>query len=131
MLSINLGTQTINIFQDLFSSSTGYAYLSSDHFKFIPKCDRCYYNRLAHKSSFWARSATVSAKRDRTSAERERASAKRERAKARAGSYHTRPENQANDFEKVYYYKCDRYYKVRQDRGLSYRGFELPRVKLQ
>ena len=29
------------------------------------------------------------------------ASAKRERAKARAGSYHTRPENQANDFEKV------------------------------
>ena len=30
--------------------------------------------RLAHKSSFWARSATVSAKRDRTSAERERAS---------------------------------------------------------
>ena len=43
--------------------------------------------RLAHKSSFWARSATVSAKR--------------ERAKARAGSYHTRPENQANDFEKV------------------------------
>ena len=39
---------------------------------------------LAHKSSFWARSATVSAKRDRTSAEHvERASAKRERAKAR------------------------------------------------
>ena len=70
MLSINLDTQTINIFQDLFSSSTGYAYLSSDHFKFIPKCDRCYD-------------------------------------------------------------KCDRYYKVRQDRGLSYRGFELPRVKLQ
>ena len=31
--------------------------------------------RLAHKSSFWAR--------------------------ASAGSYHTRPENQANDFEKV------------------------------
>ena len=31
--------------------------------------------------------------RDRTSAERER---------AKAGSYHTRPENQANDFEKVY-----------------------------
>ena len=31
-----------------------------------------------------------------------RASAKRERAKVRAGSYHTRPENQANDFEKVY-----------------------------
>ena len=31
--------------------------------------------RLAHKSSFWARSATVSAKRDRTSAERERAKA--------------------------------------------------------
>ena len=28
-------------------------------------------HRLAHKSSFWARSATVSAKRDRTSAERE------------------------------------------------------------
>ena len=27
--------------------------------------------RLAHKSSFWARSATVSAKRDRTSAQRE------------------------------------------------------------
>ena len=27
--------------------------------------------RLAHKSSFWARSATVSGKRDRTSAERE------------------------------------------------------------
>ena len=25
----------------------------------------------------------------------------RERAKVRAGSYHTRPENQANDFEKV------------------------------
>ena len=81
--------------------------------------------RLAHKSSFWARSATVSAKRDRTSAERERASAKRERAKARlvslavnhikwrhfranfrAGSYHTRPENQANDFEKVYLSPC-------------------------
>ena len=42
----------------------------------------------------------MSAKRDRTSAEREaRAS---ERAKARAGSYHTRPENHANDFEKVY-----------------------------
>ena len=39
----------------------------------------------------------LSAKRDRTSAERERASAKRERA----GSYHTRPETQANDFEKV------------------------------
>ena len=32
-------------------------------------------NRLAHKSSFWTRSATVSAKRDRTSAERERAKA--------------------------------------------------------
>ena len=48
--------------------------------------------RLAHKSSFWARSATVSAKRDRTSAERERES------EARA----SRPENQANDFEKVY-----------------------------
>ena len=31
--------------------------------------------RLAHKSSFWARSATVSAKRDRTSAKRERAKA--------------------------------------------------------
>ena len=30
-----------------------------------------------------------------------RASAKRERGKAHAGSYHTRPENQANDFEKV------------------------------
>ena len=29
MLSINLDTQTINIFQDLFSSSTGYAYFSS------------------------------------------------------------------------------------------------------
>ena len=48
----------------------------------------------------------MSAKRDRTSAERERASAKRERAKARAGSYHTRPENQANDFEKVYVVGC-------------------------
>ena len=33
-------------------------------------------NRLAHKSSFWARSATVSAKRDRTSAKRERANRK-------------------------------------------------------
>ena len=30
-------------------------------------------------------------------------SAERERAKVRAGSYHTRPENQANDFEKVYF----------------------------
>ena len=63
------------------------------------------WDRLAHKSSFWARSATVSAKRDRTSAERERASAKRERAKVphhtRPENYHTRPENQANDFEKV------------------------------
>ena len=36
--------------------------------------------RLAHKSSFWARSATVSAKRDRTSAERERASEREARA---------------------------------------------------
>ena len=45
------------------------------------------FGRLAHKSSFWARSATVSAKHDRTSAERE---------------HHTRPENQVNDFEKVY-----------------------------
>ena len=62
--------------------------------------------RLAHKSSFWARSATVSAKRDRTSAERERARSASERklraGPCRAGSYHTRPENQANDFEKVY-----------------------------
>ena len=48
MLSINLDTQTINIFQDLFSSSTGYAYFSSDHFKFIPKCDRCYYQCDRH-----------------------------------------------------------------------------------
>ena len=48
---------------------------------------------LAHKWSFWARSATVSAKRDRTS-ERERAITCRQRA----GSYYTRPENQANDF---------------------------------
>ena len=39
--------------------------------------------RLAHKSSFWARRAS-------------------ERKLVRAGSYHTRPENQANDFEKVY-----------------------------
>ena len=39
-------------------------------------------------------SRALSAKRDRTSEERER-------AKVRAGSYHTRPENQANDFEKV------------------------------
>ena len=50
--------------------------------------------RLAHKSSFWARSATVSAKRDRTSAERERererASAKRERAKAGVLPHQTR-----------------------------------------
>ena len=48
MLSINLDTQTNNIFQDLFSSSTGYAYFSSDHFKFIPKCDRCYYKCDRH-----------------------------------------------------------------------------------
>ena len=39
--------------------------------------------RFAHKSSFWARSATVSAKRDRTSAERRAPSAKRERASER------------------------------------------------
>ena len=65
--------------------------------------------RLAHKSSFWARSATVSAKRDRTSAERGARSASEREARAsesscrvRAGSCHTRPENQANDFEKVY-----------------------------
>ena len=55
-------------------------------------------SRLAHKSSFWARNA----KHDRTSAEREQASAKRERAKAKfVRVLHTRPENQANDFEKV------------------------------
>ena len=55
-------------------------------------------HRLAHKSSFWACSTTVGAKRDRTSAEREARASER---KARAGSYHTRPENHANDFEKV------------------------------
>ena len=52
----------------------------------------CGVTRLAHKSSFWARSAS-------------------ERAKARTGSYHTRPENHANDFEKVYgvtYWPTDR-----------------------
>ena len=49
----------------------------------------CLSVRLAHKSSFWARSATKNAKRDRT-----------------IGSYHTRPENQANDFEKVYLSVC-------------------------
>ena len=57
--------------------------------------------RLVHKSSFSARSATVSAKRDRTSAERE-ARASERKLVVRAGSYHTRPENHANDFEKVY-----------------------------
>ena len=35
------------------------------------------------------------------SAQRDRTSAERERAKVRAGSYHTRPKSQANDFEKV------------------------------
>ena len=57
--------------------------------------------RLVHKSSFSARSATVSAKRDLTSAERE-ARASERKLVVRAGSYHTRPENHANDFEKVY-----------------------------
>ena len=51
--------------------------------------------RLAHKSSFWARSATVSAKRERAKA------CEILRKLVRARSYHTRPENQANDFEKV------------------------------
>ena len=32
----------------------------------------------------------------------ERVARASERAKVRAGSYHTRPENHANDFEKVY-----------------------------
>ena len=35
-----------------------------------------------------------------------RARSASERAKAPAGSYHTRPENHANDFEKVYYDIC-------------------------
>ena len=61
----------------------------------------CLICRIVHKSSFSARSATVSAKRDRTSAERE-ARASERKLVVRAGSYHTRPENHANDFEKVY-----------------------------
>ena len=51
-------------------------------------------SRLAHKSSFWARSATVNTKRDRTSASEGKLD-------VRAGSYHTRPEYQANDFERL------------------------------
>ena len=46
----------------------------------------------------WARSAIV---RARSASERARSASKRK--PGRAGSYHTRPENQANDFEKVYY----------------------------
>ena len=60
-------------------------------------------SRLAHKSSFWARSRAferVARLWARSASEREaRAS---ESSVVRAGSYHTRPENQANDFEKVY-----------------------------
>ena len=38
-------------------------------------------HRLAHKSSFWARSATVSAKHDRTSAGREARASKQAKAR--------------------------------------------------
>ena len=46
----------------------------------------------------WARSAIV---RARSASERARSASERKLV-VRAGSYHTRPENQANDFEKVY-----------------------------
>ena len=97
-------TQRLSNSLAVFSFKAGWAdpplptpcYCVSPPYYTLPTLDLLTSRAFERVAWLWARSAIV------------RARSASERKLVRAGSYHTRPENQANDFEKVYTYLCFR-----------------------